>query len=111
MLDESGYTTMLQADRSAESGGQLENLAELARAMEEYETRGAFLEHVSLAMENDAARDEPKVTIMTIHAARGSNSAPSLSRVGRRAPCHRTGLRTKAAMPVSRRSAASLMSQ
>ena len=38
MLDESGYTAMLQADRSAESAGRLENLAELTRAMEEYET-------------------------------------------------------------------------
>jgi DNA helicase-2/ATP-dependent DNA helicase PcrA len=71
VLDESGYTAMLQADRSAESAGRLENLAELARAMEEYETLGAFLEHVSLVMENDAARDEEKVTIMTIHAAKG----------------------------------------
>ena len=71
MLDESGYTAMLQADRSAESAGRLENLTELTRAMEEYETLGAFLEHVSLVMENDAARDEAKVTIMTIHAAKG----------------------------------------
>src|SRR3546814_14108812 len=62
---------MLQADRSAESAGRLENLTELTRAMEEYETLGAFLEHVSLVMENDAARDEEKVTIMTIHAAKG----------------------------------------
>ena len=38
MLDESGYTAMLQADRSAEAAGRLENLAELTRAMEEYET-------------------------------------------------------------------------
>ena len=38
LLDESGYTAMLQADRSAESAGRLENLAELTRAMEEYET-------------------------------------------------------------------------
>ncbi len=71
VLDESGYTAMLQADRSAESAGRLENLNELTRAMEEYETLGAFLEHVSLVMENDAARDEEKVTIMTIHAAKG----------------------------------------
>ncbi|MFL6727024.1 MAG: ATP-dependent helicase, partial [Sphingomicrobium sp.] len=56
LLDESGYTAMLQADRSAESAGRLENLAELTRAMEEYETLGAFLEHVSLVMENDEAR-------------------------------------------------------
>src|SRR3546814_7030441 len=62
---------MLQADRSAESAGRLENLTELVRAMEEYETLGAILEHVSLVMDNDAAADEAKVTIMTIHAAKG----------------------------------------
>ena len=71
LLDESGYTAMLQADRSAESAGRLENLAELTRAMEEYETLTAFLEHVSLVMDNDEARTGEKVTIMTIHAAKG----------------------------------------
>ena len=71
ILDESGYTAMLQADRTAEAAGRLENLAELVRAMEEYETLGAFLEHVSLVMDNDAQADQPKVTIMTIHAAKG----------------------------------------
>ena len=71
LLDESGYTAMLQADRSAESAGRLENLTELTRAMEEYETLGAFLEHVSLVMDNDEARTGEKVTIMTIHAAKG----------------------------------------
>ncbi len=55
LLDESGYTAMLQAERSAEAAGRLENLAELTRAMEEYESLGAFLEHVSLVMDNDAA--------------------------------------------------------
>jgi DNA helicase-2/ATP-dependent DNA helicase PcrA len=71
LLDESGYTAALAAERSAESAGRLENLAELTRAMEEYETLGAFLEHVSLVMDNDAAKGEPRVTIMTIHAAKG----------------------------------------
>jgi DNA helicase-2/ATP-dependent DNA helicase PcrA len=71
LLDESGYTAMLQADRSAESAGRLENLAELTRAMEEYENLGAFLEHVSLVMDNDEVRTGEKVTIMTIHAAKG----------------------------------------
>ncbi|WP_136161627.1 ATP-dependent helicase [Sphingomonas flavalba] len=71
ILEESGYTAMLQADRTAESAGRLENLTELVRAMEEYETLGAFLEHVSLVMDNDARADEAKVTIMTIHAAKG----------------------------------------
>jgi DNA helicase-2/ATP-dependent DNA helicase PcrA len=71
ILDESGYTTALQAERTAEASGRLENLQELTRAMEEYETLGAFLEHVSLVMDNDAQADEAKVTIMTIHAAKG----------------------------------------
>ncbi|MGZ2412871.1 ATP-dependent DNA helicase UvrD/PcrA [Sphingomonas sp. F9_3S_D5_B_2] len=71
VLEESGYTAMLQADRSAESAGRLENLAELTRAMEEYENLGAFLEHVSLVMDNDDARDGDRVTIMTIHGAKG----------------------------------------
>jgi DNA helicase-2/ATP-dependent DNA helicase PcrA len=71
LLDESGYTAMLQAERSAESAGRLENLAELTRAMEEYESLGAFLEHVSLVMDNDAQKGGDKVTIMTIHAAKG----------------------------------------
>src|ERR1019366_125708 len=71
VLDESGFTAALQAERSAESAGRLENLSELARAMEEYESLGDFLEHVSLVMDNDAASDEEKVTIMTIHGAKG----------------------------------------
>ena len=71
MLDESGYTAALQAERSVEASGRLENLSELARAMEEYESLGDFLEHVSLVMDNDAADDVEKVTIMTIHAAKG----------------------------------------
>ncbi|MEZ5655172.1 MAG: UvrD-helicase domain-containing protein [Sphingobium sp.] len=71
ILDESGYTAMLQAERTAEAAGRLENLSELARAMEDYETLGEFLEHVSLVMDNDASEDERKVTIMTIHAAKG----------------------------------------
>jgi DNA helicase II / ATP-dependent DNA helicase PcrA len=71
VLEESGYTAMLQADRSAESAGRLENLAELTRAMEDYESLQAFLEHVSLVMDNDENRQGDRVTIMTIHAAKG----------------------------------------
>ena len=71
VLDESGYTAMWQAEKSVEAAGRLENLNELVRAMEEYDSLTAFLEHVSLVMDNEAAADEPKVTIMTIHAAKG----------------------------------------
>ena len=71
VLDESTYTAALQAEKSAESAGRLENLTELARAMEDYETLGEFLEHVSLVMDNDANDAAEKLTIMTIHAAKG----------------------------------------
>ncbi|OYY78633.1 MAG: DNA helicase II [Sphingomonas sp. 28-62-20] len=71
ILDESGYTAVLQAEKSTEASGRLENLSELVRAMEEYETLGAFLEHVSLVMDNEAQAEDAKVTIMTIHAAKG----------------------------------------
>ena len=71
ILDESGYTAMLQADRSVEAAGRLENLSELVRAMEEYETLEEFLEHVSLVMDRDNNDTTETVTIMTIHAAKG----------------------------------------
>ena len=71
VLDESGYTAALQAERTPEAAGRLENLSELVRAMEEYETLGDFLEHVSLVMDNEAADDAEKVTIMTMHGAKG----------------------------------------
>lgn len=71
ILDESGYTAMLQADRSVEAAGRLENLSELVRAMEEYETLEEFLEHVSLVMDRDQNDATETVTIMTIHAAKG----------------------------------------
>ncbi|RIV78265.1 ATP-dependent helicase [Pelagerythrobacter aerophilus] len=71
VLDETGYNAMLEAEKTAEASGRLENLSELARAMEEYETLGDFLEHVSLVMDNDADQNSEKVTIMTMHAAKG----------------------------------------
>ena len=71
VLNESGYDDMLAKDRSAESAGRADNLVELARAMEEYDTLTDFLEHVSLVMDNEAAGDGEKVTIMTMHAAKG----------------------------------------
>ncbi|MCG2841544.1 UvrD-helicase domain-containing protein [Sandaracinobacter sp. RS1-74] len=71
VLEESGYVAMLEADRSAEAAGRLDNLAELVRAMEGFPDLQAFLEHVSLVMENDRTDAEAKVTMMTLHAAKG----------------------------------------
>ncbi len=71
ILEESGYVAMWQADRSPEAAGRLENLNELTRAMEEFESMASFLDHVALVMENEQADDQPKVTLMTLHAAKG----------------------------------------
>jgi DNA helicase II / ATP-dependent DNA helicase PcrA len=71
MLDESGYVAMWQADRSPEAPGRLENLNELIRAMSEFESLGGFLEHVALVMENETNASDDKITIMTLHAAKG----------------------------------------
>jgi DNA helicase-2/ATP-dependent DNA helicase PcrA len=71
VLEESGYIAMWQADRSTEADGRVENLIELTRAMEDYPSLTAFLEHVSLVMDNDASDASEKLTIMTLHAAKG----------------------------------------
>ena len=71
MLDESGYTAMLQNDKSPAAPGRLENLTELVRAIVEFETLEAFLEHVSLVMDIDDRSDGDMVNIMTLHSAKG----------------------------------------
>jgi DNA helicase-2/ATP-dependent DNA helicase PcrA len=71
ILDESGYTAMWQNDKSADAPGRLENLKELVRSMEEFETLGGFLEHVSLVMERDTLEADDAVSIMTLHSAKG----------------------------------------
>ena len=71
VLDESGYTAMWQNDKSIEAPGRLENLKELIHALEEFDSLGGFLEHVSLVMENAATTDGEMITIMTLHGAKG----------------------------------------
>ncbi len=71
VLDESGYTTMWQNDKTPEAPGRLENLKELVKALEEFDNLQGFLEHVSLIMDNDKGGDGEKVSIMTLHAAKG----------------------------------------
>ncbi len=71
MLDESGYTEMWKNDRSPEAPGRLENLRELLRALAEFDSLAGFLEHVALVMENDEAADGERVSLMTLHAAKG----------------------------------------
>jgi DNA helicase-2/ATP-dependent DNA helicase PcrA len=62
---------MWQKDRSADAAGRLENLKELIRSMEEFENLAGFLEHISLVMDTDRGEAEDKVSIMTLHSAKG----------------------------------------
>ncbi|MES2667036.1 MAG: UvrD-helicase domain-containing protein [Pseudomonadota bacterium] len=71
ILDESGYTAMWQNDKTPEGPGRLENLKELVKALEQFENLQGFLEHVSLIMENDTEEAVEKISIMTLHAAKG----------------------------------------
>ncbi len=71
VLDESGYTAMLKADRSPDAPGRLENLKELVNALEAFENLGGFLEHVSLVMDNQQSGGDDRINIMTLHSAKG----------------------------------------
>jgi DNA helicase II / ATP-dependent DNA helicase PcrA len=71
ILDESGYTAMWQADKTPQAQTRLENLKELLKFMEEFESLGGFLEHVSLVMDATGETDGERVSLMTLHAAKG----------------------------------------
>ncbi len=71
ILDESGYTEMWQNDKTPEAPGRLENLKELVEALEQFDNLQGFLEHVALIMDNEQAEAGSKVSIMTLHAAKG----------------------------------------
>ena len=71
VLDESGYTEMLQLDKSPDAPGRLENLKELVSALEEFENLNGFLEHISLVMDNAEKNEGDQISLMTLHAAKG----------------------------------------
>ncbi len=71
ILEESGYIALWRKDRSAEAAGRLENLKELVRSLEEFPDLPGFLEHVSLVMDAVNSEDGDRVSLMTLHAAKG----------------------------------------
>jgi DNA helicase II / ATP-dependent DNA helicase PcrA len=71
VLDESGYSGMLKNKKDLENESKLENLKELLRAMQDYESLQDFLEHVALATSIDQEWEGAKVNLMTMHAAKG----------------------------------------
>ena len=71
VLEESGYIDMWKAERTPDAAGRLDNLKELVRSMGEFPDLGAFLEHVSLVMDAESGEEGERVSIMTLHAAKG----------------------------------------
>ena len=72
ILDESGYTDMLRADRSPQAATRLDNLKELVNAMGQFDSLAAFLEHVQLVMDaSTESGTDDEVQIITLHGAKG----------------------------------------
>ena len=71
VLDESGYTDMLQNEQTPEAEGRLENLKELVSSLSDFSDLQSFLDHVSLVMENQIDRNPDKISLMTLHASKG----------------------------------------
>ena len=74
VIQDSGYWQSLKEDSSADAPGRMDNLRELINVMsdnEQYPDLSAFMEHVSLVMDNDENTTENKVRIITLHSAKG----------------------------------------
>ena len=71
ILDESGYTEMWQNTTTPDAPTRLENLKELVRSMEEFESMEGFMEHISLVMDRETNEANDAVSLMTLHSAKG----------------------------------------
>jgi DNA helicase-2/ATP-dependent DNA helicase PcrA len=73
--DRSGYIRALEDEGTPESFSRIENLKELANAAQDAEERGEtlaeFLDHAALVSDADSYSAEARVTLMTLHAAKG----------------------------------------
>jgi DNA helicase-2/ATP-dependent DNA helicase PcrA len=72
LLAASGYMAELEAERTIEAAGRMENVAELVGVAAEYDTIDEFLEAVSLVSDSDDLEDDDsKAVLMTLHTAKG----------------------------------------
>ena len=71
LLDESGYMNMLKIDKNVSAQTKIENIKELIVAMQDYNSIEEFLEHISLVTAVDENNADNRVSIMTLHAAKG----------------------------------------
>ena len=71
LLDESGYMEMLKNDKNINALSKIENIKELIVAMDDYASIEEFLEHIALVSAVDETQNDSKVSLMTLHAAKG----------------------------------------
>lgn len=73
ILEESGYLKSLKDEKTEESRGRIENINEMLKAINEFETINEFITHSSLVMDNETLESDfgGTVKIMTLHAAKG----------------------------------------
>ena len=75
LIDRSGYIKALETEGTPEAISRIENLKELANAAHDAEERGEtlaeFLDHAALASDTDQIDPNARVTLMTLHAAKG----------------------------------------
>jgi DNA helicase-2/ATP-dependent DNA helicase PcrA len=75
LIDRTGYIKALETEGSPEAFSRIENLKELANAAHDAEVRGEtlaeFLDHAALASDTDQFDPDARVTLMTLHAAKG----------------------------------------
>ena len=75
IIDRTGYIKALETEGSPEAFSRIENLKELANAAHDAEVRGEtladFLDHAALASDADQYDPSARVTLMTLHSAKG----------------------------------------
>jgi DNA helicase-2/ATP-dependent DNA helicase PcrA len=75
LIDRSGYIKALETEGTPEAISRIENLKELANAAHDADVRGEtlaeFLDHAALASDTDQYDPDSRVTLMTLHAAKG----------------------------------------
>jgi DNA helicase II / ATP-dependent DNA helicase PcrA len=75
LIDRTGYIRSLEEEGTPEAFSRIENLKELANAAQDAEERGEtlseFLDHAALVSDTDQYKADSRVTLMTLHAAKG----------------------------------------
>ena len=71
ILEDSGYITMWENEKTPNSESRIENIKELIGQLSEFQSLAEFLDHVSLVMDVENDDNTSKVNLMTLHSAKG----------------------------------------